>query len=46
MSGGIQKDAARLLGISSRVINYKIKKYKLQQLGKTNEPANKTEVCT
>lgn len=30
MAGGVQKDAAKLLGISSRVINYKIKKYGLQ----------------
>ncbi|MGA1875886.1 MAG: sigma 54-interacting transcriptional regulator [bacterium] len=29
MSGGVQMEAARLLGISSRVINYKIKKLKL-----------------
>ncbi|MEW6382332.1 MAG: sigma-54 dependent transcriptional regulator [bacterium] len=34
MSKGVQKDAARLLGISCRVINYKIKKYRLQESGK------------
>jgi len=36
MSKGVQKDAAKLLGISSRVINYKIKKHRLQGLGKTS----------
>jgi len=30
-TGGVQNKAAKLLGISSRVINYKIKKYGLQQ---------------
>jgi len=46
MSGGVQKEAAKLLGISSRVINYKIKKYKLQQLGKPSEADEGTGVCT